>query len=180
MTEARPAMKAKLFCGILAISERLIEEVTEELVDKIGTIDSMSHIMPFGFTDYYGAEMGNELQRRFVSFEDLIDPGAIADMKLLTNKIEAKRSVRRGDRLCRTVNLDPGYINASRLVLATCKDFSHRLYLDKGVYGEITLNFARKGVVEHPWTYPDFRTKAYQDFFLKLRADYMQELRAED
>jgi len=180
MTEARPAIRAKLFCGILAISEKLIEEITEELVDKIGTVDSVSHIMPFGFTDYYGAEMGDELQRRFVSFEELIDPAQLIDTKLLTNGIEAARSVKRNGIACRTVNLDPGYINASRLVLATCKDFSHRLYLGKGVYGEITLNFDRKGIIEHPWTYPDFRTKAYQDFFLNLRSDYVRELRAED
>jgi len=180
MAEAKPVIKAKLFCGILAISEELIDEITEELVEKVGTVDSKSHIIPFGFTDYYGVEMGDELQRRFVSFEDLIDPSELVDIKLLTNDIEKAHSVERDGKLCRKVNLDPGYLNASRLILATCKDFSHRLYLGKGVYGEITLNFDRKGIIEHPWTYPDFRTKTYQDFFLALREDYVKELRAED
>ncbi len=127
MAEAKPVIKAKLFCGILAISEELITEISEELVNEIGTIDCVSHIIPFGFTDYYGAEMGDQLQRRFVSFEHLIDPSELIDVKLATNAIEARHSVERDGKMCRTVNLDPGYLNASRLVLATCKDFSHRL-----------------------------------------------------
>lgn len=180
MAEVKRVVKAKLFCGILAISEELISEISDELVKEIGTIDSTSHIIPFGFTDYYGAEMGDALQRRFVSFEVLIDPSDLIDVKLATNAIEDRHSVERDGKKCRTVNLDPGYINASRLVLATCKDFSHRLYLGKGIYGEITLNFDRKGIIEHPWTYPDFRTKTYQDYFLNLREDYVKELRAED
>ncbi|MEK6728917.1 MAG: DUF4416 family protein, partial [Planctomycetota bacterium] len=77
----------------------------------------------------------------------------------------------------RPVNIDPGYINESRLILASTKDFSHRIYLRDGIYAEVTLNY-RKGRYEtFPWTFPDYKTAGYHDFFLKVRGLYVDKLK---
>ena len=96
-------------------------------------------------------------------------------MKLKTNAVEEKYMIERDGAKCRTLNLDPGYLNASRLILATAKDFSHRIYLGKGIYAEITLNFGKTGIATLPWTYPDFKTAEYQAFVIKIREAYLQQ-----
>lgn len=175
MAAVKPVERVKLFSGIISSSEGVLDQVSSELEAIGGPIDSKSEIIPFSFTSYYAGEMGESLLRVFVSFSRLIDPSDIVDIKLATNAIEERHAAVREGIRCRTVNLDPGYLNASRLVLATTKDFSHRLYLGRGIYGEITLNFGKNGFIAHPWTYPDFQSARYQDFFSRLRSAYLAE-----
>jgi hypothetical protein len=75
------------------------------------------------------------------------------------------------------LNLDPGYLTAAKLVLASTKDHAHRLYLGQGIYGEVTLSY-RQGHWQHrEWTYPDYRRADFQDFFLRLRDDWQRRIR---
>ncbi|MDI6774305.1 MAG: DUF4416 family protein [Verrucomicrobiota bacterium] len=176
MGDVTPAQPVKLFCGIIAVDEAAIARACGELEALYGRIDRESEIIPFAFTDYYREEMGDRLLRKFASFEALIDPGRIAAIKIRAQAIEEQLAKRRDGAPRRRVNLDPGYVAPEKLVLATTKNFAHRIYLGQGVYAEITLNFRKNGCVFLPWTYPDYRSEAYTRFFLAIRRLLLNQL----
>ena len=118
-------------------------------------------------------EFGPGLQREFLSFEKLMDPGMLADVKLLTNALEQRWSLAGR----RPINLDPGYISPEKLVLATTKNHGHRIYLGRGVYAEVTLAYRNKAYRPWPWTYPDYRSEAYLEIMQAIRRVYMGQLR---
>jgi hypothetical protein len=136
-------------------------------------------VWAFDSTDYYELEMGEGLRRQFVSFEKLIDPGELAQQKLLSNELERGICYECGlppDQ--RRVNLDPGYLSLSKLVLATTKDYSHRLYLRDGIYAESTLHYEDGRWMGWPWTYPDYAGGQYHEFFGQVRELYKAKLNA--
>jgi len=160
---------AKLFCGMIAVDEAVLQEAERLLAARFGPIELRSPVIPFSFTDYYRAEMGEALLRRFVSFEGAMDPGRLAAVKTDTNRIEKKMAVHDAGITRRRVNLDPGYVTAAKVVLATTKNNAHRIYLGDGIYAEITVGLCRKGPRCHEWTYPDYRTETYGRFFMDVR-----------
>jgi len=176
MGSIKPVKPVKLFCGIIGKSREVISPARDELCRLFGKIDRESEILPFDFTDYYAEEMGEGLLRQFVAFQGLIDPAKLAGIKIATNTIEDKFSVTNAGKISRTVNLDPGYITAANLILATTKDFSHRICIGDGIYAEVTLNFKKNGCTFFDWTYPDFKSGKYTPFFLEIRKAYMEEI----
>ena len=175
MAEVEAIECVQLFCGLIAVDEETIARASEELALLFGEIDLESDISPFDFTDYYNDEMGTGLLRKFVSFVKLVDQGNLSDIKIQTNRIENDLAAESGGRIRRKVNLDPGYITAAKLVLATTKDFAHRIYLRDGIFAEITLNFGKgERVVAHKWTYPDFKSGLHTSFFLEVRRRFMK------
>ena len=139
MGKAREVWPVKILVGLLSQNVELFETVKLELEREWGPIDQQSELMEFNFTRYYEEELGSDLKRLFISFAGLADPGRLPEMKLFTNYVENKLSV--GGR--RRVNIDPGYITPARLILATTKDHSHRVYLGKGIYGDLTLIYSQ-------------------------------------
>jgi hypothetical protein len=119
--------------------------------------------------------MGPNLLREFLSFRDLIPPDRIAAIKRETNGIEQELASALKAPAPRPVNLDPGYLSASKVVLATTKDYAHRLYLADGIYAEVTLNYCDGRWQPRPWTYPDYRTDAYAGFFAQMRKLYLEQ-----
>ena len=169
MAEPLSPPPVKLICGIIAAGAELLDAAGEALVEAIGPADLVSQTWPFDLTDYYHAQMGRPLWRRFVSFARLADPGELAALKRRTNQIEADFARRCAGRPPRPVNLDVGYIEPAKLVLASMKNFSHRIYLADGVYAEITLQY-RKGRWEKlPWTFPDYASGRYDEFLTAAR-----------
>lgn len=166
ITEPGPV---KLFVGMLASRPQWFDEAEGLLVKRYGPVDVTSKVMPFAYTDYYREEMGAEVKRKFVSFERLIRPDDIIDIKHATNAIEEDfaRAAKGGPG--RPVNLDPGYLELSKVVLATTKDYSHRIYLGRGIYAEVTLRYQHGRYEPWEWTYPDYRTPEYGRFFLEVR-----------
>ncbi|MEW6687220.1 MAG: DUF4416 family protein [Candidatus Edwardsbacteria bacterium] len=164
---------AKLICGIIISEKDLISEVESLLQENFGIIDLRSLLIPFDFTDYYKSEMGENLWRQWVSFEKLIASETLPEIKLKTNALENKFSVMGK----RRVNLDPGYIVLSRLVLASTKDFAHRIYLKDGIFAEVTLIYKHKEFRPLEWTYPDYRTEIAIQFFQKVREKYQKEIK---
>ena len=128
-------------------------------------------------TAYYENEMGKELQRQFVSFERLVAPERLGAIKLETNALEEKIRKHFGVGF-RAVNLDPGILRASSLIMATGKDFSHRIPLAHGIYAHLELLFAKNKVRLLDWTYPDFKQAGYQAFFLEARRIYLRQQKA--
>ena len=164
----------KLISGVIASSTAFFSETEKKLTKSFGPIDYRSRIIDFDCTDYYLAEMGKDLKRRFFSFKKLIDPVKLSEIKLKTNKVEllfAKSTRARK----RTVNIDPGYINDAKLVLASTKDYNHRLYIANGIYQEITLTFQSSSFRPFDWTYPDYRTDDYIVIFNHIRELFMNQ-----
>lgn len=177
MGAVRPARPVNLICGLISRDVDLMSRAIRMLSEYAGPTDDVSDVWPFESTDYYELEMGENLRRRFASFEALADPTALAATKLLTNDLERRIAHDCGlPETQRIVNLDPGYLTMSKLVLATTKDYSHRVYLRDGIYAESTLHYEDGGWVPWPWTYPDYADGRYYGFFDRVRERYKAKL----
>ena len=173
MGEARPnANRVKLIVGLLAADVDKFIEVKKSLQREFGRIDFESPVLDFAHTEYYKEEIGGSLKRQFFSFQRRLALRGIYKVKLRTNLIERRFS--KSER--RTVNIDPGYLDLSKVVLFSTKDYSHRIYLDKGIYAEVTLFYKDKTFNPWPWTYPDYKTDTYIGMFNSMRELYKKEL----
>lgn len=168
-------LPVKMIVGVLTAEQRILPTVYQRLTDQFGAIDYTSELLLFNSTDYYENEMGKGLRRQFISFENLIDAGTLADRKLFTNQVEQAFAYE--NTLQRRVNLDVGYVCMAKLVLASTKDHAHRIYLRDGIYAEITLRFYRKTFQPWEWTYPDYRFPAYIAIFNHIRTIYREQLK---
>jgi hypothetical protein len=144
-----------------------------------GACALQSPAFSFSETDYYEATMGTGLFKQFLAFQRLIDPARLAAVKRQTNVWEAEYTGAAGHAEPRPLNLDPGYITLGKLVLASTKDHVHRIYLNDGIYAEITLYYKDKRWCHREWTYPDYRRADYQKFFSGCRDFLKSELAKE-
>ncbi len=176
MGQARDFKPVKLICGIIFSRQEPRDTALRFLLEKFGPVDLTSPDFPFNFSSYYEPEMGPDLKRCFLSFENLIRPDILPEIKNWTNNLELKIQKELGS-TGRPVNLDPGYLTASALIMATTKDFSHRIPLKDGIYAHLEFLFSRHGVKILEWTYPDFRPPVYHEFFLRVRNIYLDQLK---
>ncbi len=169
MGTLREAPAAKLFVGMLSADETLFEQALNRMVERYGPVDLKSSACLWNHTRYYEEELGPDLKRQFLFFQRPIPPEAISDAKRFTHELEVRwsRSTDRGP--CRRINLDPGYLDSSKLVLATTKDYAHRIYLRDGIYAEVTLVYRDKSFRPLPHTYPDFRSEESIALFNRAR-----------
>ena len=170
--------KVCLIIGVLSAFDDLLDAAAGACEKEFGAIALRSDTFPFDCTDYYEHEMGVGIRRRFLSFAELVEPSRLPDIKLRTNDMEAELARARPGNLPRPVNLDPGYLTLSKLVLATTKDHAHRIYLRDGIYAEVTLSYRHGAWQPMPWTYPDYRTEAYVRFFDDVRTRCRPQLAA--
>lgn len=131
-------------------------------------------MITFDHTDHYQKEMGVNLKRQFISFQRLAKPEWLINLKCFAKRLERKLSVG-STKSKRQINIDPGYISAGKLVLATNKNHQHRIYLGKGIYAEVTLCFTKGCLRPYQWTYPDYRTEQYINVFNKIRNIYLTQ-----
>jgi hypothetical protein len=173
MSHPQTPKPAKLVIGMFTRKPELMAPAAAALTESFGLIDMISPLFPFDFTTYYEKEMGPHLLRRIFVFKPLIGQADLADIKLKTNEIEMLFST--GG--MRQVNIDPGYLLMERLVLATGKNFAHRIYIGKQIYADLTLIYQKNGYHPLPWTYPDYAHDAIRDFLLIVRNKYLQDLK---
>jgi len=166
-------LKSKLFCGIIHSSEEVKQRSFAALEERLGKIDLISCVMPFDFSNYYNSEMGGNLKRFWVSFEKLVSVADLAEIKIFTNSVEDRFALDAK----RQINIDPGYITPANVVLATTKNYSHRIYLSNGIYGEVTTIYKKKGFIKLPWSYPDYLSKPATEFLLKARLYLLKQLK---
>lgn len=154
-----------VFIGALFSDKTIFAKVLPLLQDKFGEILFQSNTRPWKYSDHYNKELGSLIYRNFIFFDKIIDPSTLADIKLFTNDIEAVYS--QNGKRC--VNLDPGYITLAKIVLASTKNYSHRIYLGKGIYAELALLYKNRQFVPMPYTYNDYKDQAYLGMFMKVR-----------
>ena len=178
MGKINPPPKVKPFVGLLLSELSLLEKCKETLELSFGPSDIQSSIIPFSHSDYYNAEMGNTISRLWISFFQLLSPGDLAEWKITSNNLEDTWTIKSSGKSLRQINIDPGYVSDSKIVLASTKNFSHRIYLHSGIYAEVTLNYRKNiGWQCFEWTYPDYKEAAAVDFFTQLRNTYRRQCR---
>jgi hypothetical protein len=176
MSTPQPPKPAKLVIGLFMKNKDLLVPVADELAEKFGSVDMVSPWLDFDYTSYYEPEMGAPLFRRVLTFSPLIKQSDLPEIKTFTNGVELKYS----DGRCRQVNIDPGYMLRERFVLATGKNFTHRIYIGKGIYADLTLIYTKGEFQTLPWTYPDYADKKMLLHLERVRSRYVRELKIEN
>ena len=166
-------LPVKYFCAVTYTKTISFQDILNSLQVLFPNIDTQSDIYDFDrFTDYYKTEMGINLNKCFISNKVLDEISRLPWYKINSNLIEAE-FLRNSKR---QVNLDPGYITEAKLVLATTKDYSHRLYLSDGIFGDLHMVYSGKSYKPQPWTYPDYKHDAAAAYFNELRRIYREQL----
>ena len=163
----------KLVIKLLMKDRALFEPLAVELTSKYGSADMISSWMAFDYTAYYESELGSPLYRRVMAFENLIDQQDLAVIKLTTNRLEQAYARNRR----RRVNIDPGYLLYERFVLASGKNFSHRIYIGQCIYADLTLIYRNGAFETLPWTYPDYADQPILSFLERVRKKYAVDLK---
>ena len=174
MSRPQPPKPAKLVISLFMKDKSLIGAVTGALTESFGPVDMVSSWLPFDFTTYYEPEMGAPLFRRVLAFKTLVKQSVLADIKVTTNHLEQEYSLSGK----RRVNLDPGYMLHERFVLATGKNYSHRIYIGRQMYADLTLIYIKGRFQTLPWTYPDYAEKRMLTYLEQVRQKYVIDLRS--
>nr|WP_320191659.1 DUF4416 family protein [uncultured Desulfobacter sp.] len=174
MSTPKQPVPAKLVMSVFMKDKSVLASVFSRLEAVGGPVDMISPWLDFDFTDYYYKEMGEPLFRRLIAFKPLMEQETLASIKLDTNKIESDCL----DENNRTINIDPGYLLSSRFILATGKEYSHRIYIGQRIYADLTLMYTKKGFKTLEWTYPDYASPAVFKFLGQVRQKYLTDLKA--
>ena len=179
MWEIEKPKPVKLIVAVMAADHKCLSTALDVIVVEFGTTDLVSDVWPFDQTDYYKEQTGPHILKQLVSIEKLIDLGELAQIKHKTNKIEQSQAEllhSSGVVWPRPINLDPGIIEPSKLVLASTKNYSHRIYIGEQMYAEVTLTFHKGKWQPFPYTYPDYKQPAYHEFFSKVRNRLIKQM----
>jgi hypothetical protein len=165
MSQPREPYPAKLIIRFLFSDPGAQRQALNALVSDFGPMDFLSMSGAFPYTTYYDNEMGKGIHRQTAGFLNVVAPESLPDVKLRANAIEASLS-------CdgkRQVNIDPGFLSAERFVLATGKNFTHRVYLRDGIYADLTLVYQKGAYRPLLWTYPDYREPEFLHYLEVFR-----------
>jgi len=169
--------RCQFFAAVMINNRDLIPKVEKFIEQKFSKIEMRSQVFSFTHSKYYNREMGDNLYKYFISCEKLIDKEELPDIKISTMKIEDEFLFFKDGYKCRSANIDPGYLTHSKVILSTSKNYSHRIYIGKGVFAELTYVISHEGWKTLDWTYPDYRDKDSINFFLTLRTKYLENKR---
>jgi hypothetical protein len=173
MGAVSPPLPALLVVAAFSRHDAALDWTAERVASACGEIALASPRFLFAETDYYESSMGAGLKKCFWACRDSTDQGRLAELKLTANAWEVEYARLAGHAESRPLNIDPGYLTAAKLVLASSKDHAHRIYLSQGIYAEVTLYYRHRGWRAHDWTFPDYRRADYQSFFDECR-DYLK------
>ncbi len=173
MSELQAPQPAKLVIGLFMGDIQIFKRLVPEFISMYGQIDLVSSWMTFDYTRYYEMEMGTPLLRRLCSFQRMIAQQDLAGIKMNTHQIE--QSFSQSGR--RRVNIDPGYMLRERFVLASGKNFSHRICIGDGVYADLTLIYHKGDFQRLPWTYPDYADGDMLEFLEQVRNKYIWDIK---
>ena len=177
MGQPSPHLPVLLITAAFSRYPEALRWARRRLVEAWGPVALESPTFAFTSTDYYQPTMGQGIQKVFWAFERTIDPAWLVRIKLDTNRWEEDYAAEAGHPEPRPLNLDPGYLTLGKLVLASTKDFAHRIYLDRGIFAEITLYYRKHRWGHHQFTFADYRREDYQAFFSECREYLHRRLR---
>lgn len=178
MSERIKPEKSKLVICFFSKERNLLDKLEKILIKKFGKIDFRSEDRIFNETSYYEEEMGKQLLFRMVSFERLIEREKLIKVKHISWSLEKKFSYRDGEKIKRNINIDPGLLTLENFILATGKNFSHRIYLGKNVFADLTLIYSKKKFIDLPWTYMNYKSDDIKNNLYKIREIYYKQLKS--
>jgi hypothetical protein len=167
----REVLPVKPICAVMVVKSVSLSQVVVQLENCMGAVEDQSDVYPFSFTSYYADEMGKQLDKQFFSFTKSMHPEALPGIKRKTNELE--EIFAHDGKRC--VNIDPGYLTGSKLVLASTKDFAHRIFLAENIYGDLQLQFRHNAFWPEAWTFPDYKTDLALTFFTRVRTHFVRE-----
>lgn len=121
---------------------------------------------------YYEKEMGAPLKRFFVVTQDTFSRDYLLKAKLLMMEWENKWALDEK----RQVNIDVGFLTLENFILATTKNYSHRVFVGENIFADLTYQYQQGQFQMFPWTYPDYRDEKKLKFFHSLRDHLRQKL----
>ena len=161
----------KYFIALLWSGAVALPDVHTRLVKHWGVIDFEGPDRAFDLTTYYVEEMGENLFRRLVAFEKLRSPEELAAAKWACIAIESELAGPAG----RRVNLDIGYLDHNKIVLASVKAAGQKVYLSQGIYADLVARYAQGRYQPFAWTFPDFKDGRYDPELAELRTRYLRQ-----
>lgn len=177
----KPAHFAHPFIAIMYNDEKHLAIVLKLLNDRLGDyFDPGPKYLVTDFTDYYVKEFGEKLQKQFFIFKNPVSLENFHKIKIWTNEIELKGDLVGLNNHQRWTNLDPGYLEPSKLVLFSTKNYSHRIYINDGIYGEVTMLYEHGKFKILPWTYPDYYWEPNYQYLLRIRLDIVKIQRSKN
>ena len=179
MSDLFKPLPCKLVFSILFTSKEPCELVIKELIASYGEIECQTNQHHFKFADYYTQEMGNPIYRKFIAFKKLVERDSLVTNKLNAVQLESKTTLQYSEGKNRVINLDPGHLSAEKFVLASGKNYTHRIYLNSGVFADLTLIYVKKENCYSalPWTYPDYLESPAKEFLSQLRQTYLKQVK---
>jgi hypothetical protein len=169
---------ALLVCAIFSGHAEALTWAAEHLARHFGPVGKVSEPFAFVHTKYYEPSMGLGLQKQLLAFEQLTGQDSLPAIKLATNHQETEFAALKAFSEVRPLNIDPGLLTLGKFVLATTKDQAHRIYLERGIYAEVTLRFQDGQFEPWPWTYADYREPAVRATLKEFRDYYKDRLRS--
>ena len=164
----------KLVITLLWVLEEKYTAALKKLAEEFGPYDFKGEIKKFDITDYYKSEMGDgEQKKQIISFQKHINAEDAVKIKESTVEIEKSLSQKN----CRTVNIDPGYIDLNKLVLFSCKEQAMKLYYGSGIYADIIMEYSKRKWKKFPWTFADFKDSTYDAECTRIRDLYKSNLK---
>ena len=165
----------KQIAAILVRQPSDFEDSMVALGEIFSEVDFIGEFFPFSLTDYYAPEMGEELRRGFVSFKKLIHPESLARSKRQARELERKLSLNGN----RTVNIDVGYLDMFKIVLASFKGRSNKIYLEGGIWADMVMYYENGDFKTFSWGFPDFKSGIYNADLVDIRELYKEQFKAE-
>ncbi len=173
MRQFREPDPALLVCSLLsARMDEFYGPFRDALADRFGPLAFEGEPAPFDRTEYYDEELGTPIVRRLLGFDRMVPLDALPGAKHFCAELE--RAYMQGGR--RVVNLDPGLISPERFLLATSKNFTHRVYLGQGVWADLTMIWTGGDWQTLPWTYLDYATPPLRPQLTALRRICLDKL----
>lgn len=173
MAEPQSVNPVKLFVAALWSEAEALQSALGELRRHWGDMDYMGPDHAFDITDYYQSEMGGDLKRRILSFTGLVPPDCLCRAKYLCNEVEDHFAGEKG----RRVNLDIGYLDHNKIVLASFKGAGQKIYLGERVWADMVARYRQGRYQPFEWTFPDFRDGRYDKDLVDIRRIYLEQLR---
>jgi hypothetical protein len=174
MGQIRAYPPVKLFVAVILAAEIGFSETQTIICRAFGELDLISALLPFSHTRFYEREMGSGLQRCIFSLAELQPAEKLVSLKQAGIRLEQEYSSAFGKR---RINIDPGYVNHAKMVLASSKDYAHRIYLGAGIFADLQYVYSAGKWQMQPWTYPDYAFAEIIDFFTAMRKQYDLQLR---
>ena len=167
MSKALKQSKAVLIIAFMYGDFGIYESALKDVIENFNSIKIVSEEYLFSHSIYYKEEMGENLKKRFLVFENMIERDYLVEVKKITDEIEKKYLDEKGNR---KINIDPAILNLENFILATNKNFTHRIYLRDGVFADLTLIYKKKkGYTELDWTYADYSSEETKSFLNNVR-----------